>query len=59
MAVHPYTAPQGDEKRVFHHPAKAKVQEAGGTLPERFNSNIRLSLDEQGIENPFFSALPG
>jgi hypothetical protein len=23
MAVRPYTASQGDEKRVFHHPAKA------------------------------------
>jgi len=39
--------------------SKAKVQEAAGTLPERFNSNIRLSLDEQGVENSFFSALPG
>jgi hypothetical protein len=36
--------------------SKANVQEAAGTLPERFNSNIRLSVDEPGVENPFFSA---
>jgi len=45
MAVYPYTAPQGAEKRVFQHPAKARVQEARGTLPEQLNSNIRLSAD--------------